>query len=366
VNPGDRHFATLAFLWPALAAESASELASAVARGLANLAVGPEPEEKAREPRWMTRNRLALELAAVRLRDFSIGDEGGTTLVCAPFALHGATIVDLAARHSLVAALQQAGIKRLFVTDWRSAAPEMRFLGIDDYLAALNVVVEELGGAVDLIGLCQGGWMALTYTARFPGKVRKLVLAGAPIDIAAGRSRLSDLAKDTPGSVFNELVELGAGRVLGHHALQFWAPETPGREEIQGILEPMDALNSVAFRRLEARFHEWYAWTIDLPGTYYLQVVRQLFKENRLARGNCVALGHRIDLSGVSCPLFLLAARDDDIVVPQQIFATRDLVHADCSTASAVAPCGHLGLFMGRNVLSTVWADVAAWLTQPI
>ena len=30
----------------------------------------------------------------------------------------------------------------------------------------------EIGPPVDLVGLCQGGWMALVYAARFPGKVR--------------------------------------------------------------------------------------------------------------------------------------------------------------------------------------------------
>jgi pimeloyl-ACP methyl ester carboxylesterase len=54
----------------------------------------------------------------------------------------------------------------------------MRYLGIDDYLAHLNIMVDEIGIPVDLIGLCQGGWMVLVYAARFPGKVRKLVLAG--------------------------------------------------------------------------------------------------------------------------------------------------------------------------------------------
>jgi len=62
--------------------------------------------------------------------------------------------------------------------------------------------------------------MALIYAARFPGKVRKLVLAGAPIDIAAGKSKLSDLANNTPSSIFKELVELGHGRILGDRLLQ--------------------------------------------------------------------------------------------------------------------------------------------------
>jgi poly(3-hydroxyalkanoate) synthetase len=46
-----------------------------------------------------------------------------------------------------------------------------------------------------------------------------------------------------------------------------------------------------------------------LPGSYYLQVVQQLFKENRLASGTFVALGQRIDLSrcAARCFCWLLA-----------------------------------------------------------
>ena len=62
---------------------------------------------------------------------------------------------------------------------------------IDLQFAALNVVVDELGPPVDLIGLCQGGWLSLRYAARFPNKVRRLVLVGAPIDMAAAPSGFS-------------------------------------------------------------------------------------------------------------------------------------------------------------------------------
>src|SRR5512144_2398439 len=219
---GSPQFPPLAFLWPALAAETASEFASAMAREFINLAVGPGTETGAPEPQFATRNKVVLELATVRLRGFSTASGGPATLVCAPLALHGAAIIDLAPGHSLVAALQRAGIERVFVTDWCSASTDMRLLSIDNYVADLNVLVDELGGAVDLVGLCQGGWMALAYAARFPTKVRKLVLAGSPIDIAAGECFLSRAAQETPLATFKELVELGQGRMLGRHALRFW------------------------------------------------------------------------------------------------------------------------------------------------
>jgi poly(3-hydroxybutyrate) depolymerase len=365
MNSDNRQLAPLAFLWPALAAGSASEFASAMAREFASLAVGPDTQTGSAGPGWTTHNKVALELAAVRLRDFSTNGEGTPTLVCAPFALHGATIVDFAPDHSVVAALQAAGIKRVLVTDWRSAAPDMRFWSIDDYLCTLNLVIDELGGCVDLVGLCQGGWMALIYATRFPAKVRKLVLAGAPVDMAAGNSKLSELAANTPIPVFKELVTLGEGRVLGRWLLQWWSPHLDS-SDIHALLQSPDAIGSARFLRLETQFRDWYAWTVDLPGRYYLQVVEQLFKENRLAGGNFIALGRRIDLSTLRCPVFLLAGHDDDIAAPAQVFATEHLVDRTyCRVDKATAPCGHLGLFMGRKNLRTVWPEIARWLQAP-
>ena len=82
-----------------------------------------------------------------------------------------------------------------------------------------------------------------------------------------------------------------------------------------------------------------------------MQVVEHLFKDNDLAAGRFVALSRKVDLSELGCPLFLLAARDDDVVAPEQIFATEHLVDRQrCSIQKAVAPCGHLGLFMGKEI----------------
>jgi poly(3-hydroxyalkanoate) synthetase len=353
-----------ALLWPALAAEATSELAYTVARELVQLAMGAEQSART-EPDWTSPNEVALELTTARLRDFSTGQTAPPTLICAPFALHGATICDFASRHSLVGVLLAAGLQRLLVTDWRSASPDMRFLSIDSYLADLNVMVDELGGTVDLVGLCQGGWLALIYTARFPAKVGKLVLAGAPVDPAAGRSKLSDLARSTPTAVFKEMVALGGGRVLGQSMLPFWAPDTFDSADIRELLQADADPGMEAFPQLERRFRDWFQWTVNLPGVYYLQVVEQLYKENRLAGGRFIALGRRVALAAVECPLYLLAARDDEVVAPQQLIAAERLVGTrPDAIAKTFAPCGHLGLFMGRRVLSNTWPEIARWLRQ--
>ena len=362
-EPTGRQNPYLAFMWPALAAASASEIAALVAKQFVGLAVGAEDGPAAGEPKWATPNTIALELKTVRLRDFSTVEDGIPALLCAPFALHGAAVADLAPGHSLVAALRDAGLRRLFVTDWRSATADMRFLEIDDYLADLNVLVDQLGGTVDLIGLCQGGWMSLLYAARFPAKVRKLVLAGAPIDIAAGQSGLSALVDASPSALFHELVNLGDGRVLGHKVLKFWGPETVNSKDIHEILQTGEPIGSPAFAKLEAVFRDWYAWTVDLPGTYYLEVIEKLYKKNQIAAGQFVALGKKVELANMRAPVFLLAASDDELVAPAQLFATEHLVGTPAhNIRKAMAPCRHAGLFMGKTILGEYWPRIVDWI----
>ncbi len=364
-EPAGRHFPNLAFLWPAFAAAAASEMAALAAKQFADFAVGPDGPA-AREPKWATPHTIALELKTVRLRDFSAEAKGSPTLLCAPFALHGAAITDFAPRHSLVAALCRTGLHRVLATDWRSASPEMRFLGIDNYLADLNVLVDEIGGPVDLIGLCQGGWLALVYAARFPEKVRKLVLAGAPIDIAAAPSALSALADASPLAVFHELVRLGDGLVPGRKVLKFWGVESVDAEDARQVLQTAESIGSAAFNRLEARFRDWYAWTLNLPGTFFLEAVEKLYKRNELATGSFVALGQRIDLATVKTPIFLLAARDDELVAPPQLFAAEHLVGTPAHNVRKVMVAGrHVGLFTGKTVLENTWPSIVRWLGEP-
>jgi poly(3-hydroxybutyrate) depolymerase len=336
---------------------------SALAKELAHLAVGHPSNSMFREPRWTTPNCIALELPSMRLREFSADGDNIATLICAPLALHDATLTDFAPDHSLVAALRIAGLRNLFVTDWRSASPEMRLFSIDSYLADLNVVIDELGGRANLIGVCQGGWMALAYAARYPSKIRGLVLAGAPVDINAGESELSRVAHSVPTSAFKQLVELGNGRVRGSHLLHLWKDPPLEPEAIHGLLQVPDDIATPRSLRLIALFREWYACPIDLPGTYYLQVIQWLYKDNQLATGRFVALGRSIDLSMVRGPIFLLAARDDEIVAPEQLLAARRLVGSkECQIRAEVVDGTHLGLFMGATTLRHTWSKIARWL----
>ncbi len=362
-----QQFSRLAMMWPALAAAVASEMAESFAKEYVDLAAQADTDKVVPEPQWATPHTIKLDLKTVRLRDFSTAPYGTPVLLCAPLALHSATVADFAPGHSLVAALRSAGLQRIFVSDWRSASTDMRFIGIDDYLATLNVLVDQLGGQVNLVGLCQGGWMAMLYAARFPTKIHKLAVAGAPIDIAAAPSGLSTLVTSTPPDLFQEIIKLGNGRVLGRIVKKFWGPEVVESEYIREILRPPEPIESPEFARVAALFRAWYSWTMDLPGTYYLEVVDKLYRQNELATGAFVSLGQKVHLASVKVPIFLLAAENDELVAPAQLFATERLVRTPAENLhKALAPGRHLGLFMGRTILTEFWSQIACWLIEPL
>jgi hypothetical protein len=116
-EPARPHASNAAFIWPALLAASASEMAARFAKQFTSLAIGSEGETPP-PPQWTTPHRVALKLKTVGLRDFATSSDCPPCLLCTPYALHGSTLSDLAAGYSLVAALRDAGATNLFVTDW--------------------------------------------------------------------------------------------------------------------------------------------------------------------------------------------------------------------------------------------------------
>ena len=85
--------------------------------------LGEVDETAARDKlEWTTSNRVVVDLAALRLRDFSLAQEGRhPALVVAAFALHDAALADLAPGHSLVETLLANGCSRIFLAEWKSA-----------------------------------------------------------------------------------------------------------------------------------------------------------------------------------------------------------------------------------------------------
>ncbi|MGY3409878.1 poly(3-hydroxyalkanoate) synthetase [Bradyrhizobium sp. GM5.1] len=154
--------------------------------------------------------------------------------------------------------------------------------------------------------------------------------------------------------VYDQLVARGGGNVSGEEMLRLWS-KAPSRDDIATALQ--SDLSGEDGAALLARFERWNAEPLNLPGTYYLEIVNWIFRENRIARGQFTALGRGIDLKDVKAPVFLLAGLDDDVVPAAQALATAGLLGTPPAfIAAASQPSNHLGLFMGARTHAHAWA----------
>jgi polyhydroxyalkanoate depolymerase len=317
-------------------------------------------------PRFATANAVTLELRTLRLRQYGDAQAGTIpTLVDAPYAGHTATIADYHKGQSLIETLLANGHRRVLLTDWKSAGADMKDFDIDNYLAELNVCVDDLGGRVNLIGLCQGGWMSAMFAARYPHKAASLVLAGSPIDTQAGNGPLKQMVNEMPASFYDELVQAGGGLMRGRFMLEGWKAMHPGEQYVDKYLRLYEHIDDPDYVSKTEAFERWYENPIDLPGRWYLQAVNQLFRENRLAKGQFVGLGRRLALGDIRCPVYLLAGDADDITPKEQVFAAEGLLGTPRSRiVKALAPGGHVGLFMGAKTLREHWPEIARWILR--
>jgi poly(3-hydroxybutyrate) depolymerase len=361
-KPGHEH--SVPWFWPMAAAIEMEEAGIRAFADNMRFLAEAEKIESPPPPKWATKNRVLRNLDTMLLRDFSRpGATGTPVLVDAPYAGHSSTIADFAKGQSLAETLMTSGLSRVLVTDWKSASRKMRDYDIDRYLSDLDRAVEAIGGRVHLVGLCQGGWMAAMYACLHREKVASLVLAGSPIDTNAGDGPIKRLAHATPMRVYEEMVAAGGGRMLGQFMLAGWKDMHPGEQYLGKFIDLYAHIEDRNYIDRTERFERWYENPIDMPGAFYLQAIRELFKENRFARGEFVALGKTLSLKTVICPVFLLAGREDDITTPEQVFAAEHLVGTSPERIrKSLVPGGHIGLFMGRKTLETAWPKIARWI----
>ncbi len=314
-----------------------------------------------REPEWATPNEIVLELGSVILRDFS-GDGRAADhpiLILPPQAGHHSCIADYGPGQSLAEAALRTG-KRVYVTEWKGAGAERRHESIDDLIISTDQCVDFIsptGSKVNLIGLCQGGWQSAIYTALYPEKVNSLTLAAAPIDFKAGGGKIQCYANIYPMPFYESMVAMGRGNMPGEYLKFGFKMLNPLDRFFLDYSDLYRHMNDAEYLEKSRKFRNWYEYTQNLPGKMYLQVVKELFKENRLIEGNLHILGRKVDLSPVACPLVLIAGEKDDITLKEQVFNIENFVRSRDIT-KLVVPGGHIGVFMGRKTLQDYWPGI--------
>jgi poly(3-hydroxyalkanoate) synthetase len=252
-----------------------------------------------------------------------------------------------------------AGLTSLYVLEWLGATPETRDTSIGEYIESVREAIARIGGPVNLIGDCQGGWLATLYTAMYPEDVATLTIGGAPIDFHSDNAAIADAVKVISATrgmePYRLAVELGGGVLRGELLLGGFIALQP-QTEVKKHLELMLHLDDDEFVQRYAEFQDWYTFTQDLPGAMYLWAVEHLFLGNELVRGTLEIDGRPVKLGSIVCPVNLLAGAEDHITPPDQVFALADHVGtAPDKITKLLTSGGHLGLFMGRNALKNAW-----------
>jgi len=131
----------------------------------------------------------------------------------------------------------------------------------------------------------------------------------------------------------------------------FWGKHTDANG-IRVSLQTLQPIGSSEFTQLE-RLQELEFLDVDLPGTYYLEVIEKLLGATTRCR-KLRRAGAKIDLSRLQLPMYLLAGIADEVVAPEQLLAWTAGRNAAEICPHEVAPCNHLALFYGSGRLKNM------------
>ncbi len=353
-------------LWSAAGLELLEEITGAFTSGprLLDIPRWYDLVTSRQRPTWSSPNEIAFETPLARLRDFS-SDPHGTlvpVLVLPPQAGHDSCIVDYSTEQSQMRTILNAGHSRAFTLVWIGATASTADASIEDYLDVIDAAVDHAGGRVNLIGDCQGGWLATIYAALRPERINTLTIAGAPIDFHAGEpvihEVLSHLAPGGDLAFYRALIQQGGGVLKGGHMVTGFVMIRPV-DELGRQLALLRNLDDSIFVERYCKFENWFKHTQDIPGRFFLWIIQHLFADNELVSRSLRVHDQIVDLRKLDMPINLLAGATDHITPPDQVFA---LAH-EVSTAAElirheITGGGHLGLFMGHEALREHWPAI--------
>ncbi len=305
-------------------------------------------------PRWMTSNQIVYKGHKVALRKFNRKKLGNPVIIIAPEAGHNSHIVDYGPEQSLIQCAKSRFSGDIYALDKLPAGPEHTDYTIDDSIQSLKACIDVIGEPVHLVGLCQGGLQTPVYAALFPEDVKSLTMAAAPIDFHAGDALITQWARSLPFSFYRQMVQAGNGNMPGCCIVQGFMLMNPYDRFVGDDVNLMANISDDEYLDRHRRFSQWYYFTQPVPGTMYLQIVESLFRENKLVKGELEILGKKVDLHRIKQPVYMVAGQKDDITPASQLFAAEQHVSSVCIEKAEV-PAGHIGVFMGKQVIRDYW-----------
>ena len=274
------------------------------------------------------------------------------------------TLLDLQPDRSVVLNLLKEGVE-VYLVDWGSPARKDRYLTLDDHLNGyLDNMVDFIGRRhrrrqVSLMGVCLGGTFGVIYAALHPEKVKNLITMVAPthFDIDKGLLNIwmkeidADRLVDTFGNLPGNLLNI-AFLLLNPARLLF--------DKYVGFLENMDNKEFVEnFIRME----KWIFDSPDVPGETLRQLIKDLYQQNRLIKGEMELGGLKVDLGQVSMPLLNIYGQYDHLVPPESCELLTSKVGSR-DTEDICLDTGHVGLYVSSRFQKELIPKIASWLLE--
>jgi polyhydroxyalkanoate synthase len=275
-------------------------------------------------------------------------------------------ILDLQPGKSVVERYLERGFE-VYLIDWGVPSHDDRGLTIDDYVSGrlarvVDFILHEHGSEhLHLLGYCMGGTLSTLYTAVQPRKVKTLTLLATPIDFAGKESLLHVWTKCSSFDV-DTLIE-----VHGNCPAEFLQTCFLAMRPVQNLLEKnislLENLEDGRFLSSYFAIETWVNDNIPVAGATFREFVHKLYRENELVRGEFELGQQRIDLEQIRCPLLLLTADKDHLVVPASTQGIRRCVGSR-EVDELRIDAGHVGLVVSSKAHKTLWPAATRWLAE--
>jgi poly(3-hydroxybutyrate) depolymerase len=282
-------------------------------------------------------------------------------LVVAPLSGHHATLL----RDTVNTMLPDFDV---YVTDWidaRQVPLQDGSFSLDDYVAYVRKFLGFLGPAIHVLAVCQSTVPVLAAVSLMGAQgdetPRSMTLMGGPIDARRAPTTVNEFATGKPAAWFaHELIDTvpdsypGAGRrvypgFLQHAAFVAMSPERHLSSHLR-YWSNLAADNTEAVTAYR-RFYDEYDAVLDMTAEYYLDTIKVVFKEFRLARGNWQVHGEDVRPCVIATTaLITVEGERDDVCGSGQTHAAHDLctgIGASLRERITVRDCGHYGIFSG-------------------
>jgi polyhydroxyalkanoate synthase len=275
-------------------------------------------------------------------------------------------ILDLRPGHSFVEFMVSRGYD-VFLLDWGAPGPEDKNLKFDDYaLEYMPRAIRKLKAITgseefSMLGWCIGAILTTIYAALRPDDgLRNLMLLTAPLDFSNKQGltfarwtdeKYFDVDKvlATLGNMPGEMIDYGA------KALK------PVENYVGNFMKLWDNLDNPQVVESWHAMNTWVTDNIPLAGGAFRQLIVDLYRNDRLMKGELMIRGQRVDLSRLRANLLTVIAEGDHITPPCQSEAVLTKVGSSDKELFRV-PGGHIGIMAGSGAHKRTWPHIDAWL----